>query len=186
MWSAASSIESASSRIGLKFPSRVVSDSNMCIATLRVEMVDDVIWSRLLILASWPNTKSPPTFGHLNGAANAVPANNVSPVSTPRVLNIPRPIAKPLPSLRPNYRLARTLTDPDGPRQGRAGAFPATPRARDCPSCTLAARAGIVSRIRSGVVLPRMDTIFRGDITTPRGRARAWVDALFIDHAVLR
>ena len=31
-----------------------------------------------------------------------------------------------------------------------------------------------------------MDTIFRGDITTPRGRARAWVDALFIDHAVLR
>jgi hypothetical protein len=31
-----------------------------------------------------------------------------------------------------------------------------------------------------------MDTIFRGDVTTARGRALAWVDALFIDHAVFR
>jgi protein tyrosine/serine phosphatase len=31
-----------------------------------------------------------------------------------------------------------------------------------------------------------MDTIFRGDISTARGRAIAWVDALFIDHAVFR
>jgi protein tyrosine/serine phosphatase len=31
-----------------------------------------------------------------------------------------------------------------------------------------------------------MNTIFRGDITSARGRARAWVDALFIDHAVFR
>ncbi len=31
-----------------------------------------------------------------------------------------------------------------------------------------------------------MDTIFRGDIATPRGRALAWVDALFVDHAVFR
>ena len=31
-----------------------------------------------------------------------------------------------------------------------------------------------------------MDTIFRGDLTTPRGRANAWVDALFVDHAVFR
>jgi protein tyrosine/serine phosphatase len=31
-----------------------------------------------------------------------------------------------------------------------------------------------------------MDTIFRGDVSTARGRALAWVDALFIDHAVFR
>ena len=31
-----------------------------------------------------------------------------------------------------------------------------------------------------------MDTIYRGDITTARGRLLAWVDALFVDHAVFR
>jgi protein tyrosine/serine phosphatase len=31
-----------------------------------------------------------------------------------------------------------------------------------------------------------MNTIFRGDITTARGRMLAWVDALFVDHAVFR
>jgi protein tyrosine/serine phosphatase len=31
-----------------------------------------------------------------------------------------------------------------------------------------------------------MDTIFRGDLSTARGRMLAWVDALFIDHAVFR
>jgi protein tyrosine/serine phosphatase len=31
-----------------------------------------------------------------------------------------------------------------------------------------------------------MDTIFRGDLSTTRGRVNAWVDALFIDHAVFR
>jgi protein tyrosine/serine phosphatase len=31
-----------------------------------------------------------------------------------------------------------------------------------------------------------MDTIFRGDVTTARGRALAWLDALVIDHAVFR
>jgi protein tyrosine/serine phosphatase len=31
-----------------------------------------------------------------------------------------------------------------------------------------------------------MDSIFHGDVTTARGRALAWVDALFIDHAVFR
>jgi protein tyrosine/serine phosphatase len=31
-----------------------------------------------------------------------------------------------------------------------------------------------------------MDSIFKGDVTTPRGRLLAWVDALFIDHALLR
>lgn len=31
-----------------------------------------------------------------------------------------------------------------------------------------------------------MDTIYKGDISTPRGRRNAWVDALFVDHAVLR
>jgi rhodanese/phosphatase family protein len=31
-----------------------------------------------------------------------------------------------------------------------------------------------------------MDSIFRGDLTTPAGRRIAWLDALFIDHAVFR
>jgi protein tyrosine/serine phosphatase len=31
-----------------------------------------------------------------------------------------------------------------------------------------------------------MDTIYRGDIETRAGRRNAWIDALFIDHAVLR
>ncbi len=31
-----------------------------------------------------------------------------------------------------------------------------------------------------------MDTIFKGDLSTRAGRRNAWVDALFIDHAVLR
>ena len=31
-----------------------------------------------------------------------------------------------------------------------------------------------------------METIYRGDLITPAGRRNAWVDALFIDHALLR
>ena len=31
-----------------------------------------------------------------------------------------------------------------------------------------------------------MDSIFRGDLTSPSGRARAWIDALFVDHAIFR
>ena len=31
-----------------------------------------------------------------------------------------------------------------------------------------------------------MDSIFKGDVNTARGRMLAWVDALFIDHAVFR
>jgi len=31
-----------------------------------------------------------------------------------------------------------------------------------------------------------MDTIYKGDLSTKRGRRNAWVDALFVDHAVLR
>jgi protein tyrosine/serine phosphatase len=31
-----------------------------------------------------------------------------------------------------------------------------------------------------------MDSIFRGDVNTARGRTLAWVDSLFIDHAVFR
>jgi protein tyrosine/serine phosphatase len=31
-----------------------------------------------------------------------------------------------------------------------------------------------------------MDTIYKGDLSTLRGRRNAWVDALFVDHAVLR
>ncbi len=31
-----------------------------------------------------------------------------------------------------------------------------------------------------------MDTIFKGDLATRKGRRNAWLDALFIDHAILR
>ena len=31
-----------------------------------------------------------------------------------------------------------------------------------------------------------MNSIFKGDLSTARGRALAWVDALFIDHAIFR
>ena len=31
-----------------------------------------------------------------------------------------------------------------------------------------------------------MDSIFHGDLTSPSGRARAWIDALFVDHAIFR
>ncbi len=31
-----------------------------------------------------------------------------------------------------------------------------------------------------------MDTIYKGDLSTPSGRRNAWVDALFIDHAIFR
>jgi protein tyrosine/serine phosphatase len=31
-----------------------------------------------------------------------------------------------------------------------------------------------------------MDTIYKGDLTTKSGRRNAWIDALFVDHAVLR
>lgn len=31
-----------------------------------------------------------------------------------------------------------------------------------------------------------MDTIYKGDLSTKRGRRNAWVDALFVDHAILR
>jgi uncharacterized protein (TIGR01244 family) len=31
-----------------------------------------------------------------------------------------------------------------------------------------------------------MDTIFRGDLASPAGRARAWLDSLLVDHGLLR
>lgn len=31
-----------------------------------------------------------------------------------------------------------------------------------------------------------MDTIYRGDLSSPAGRRNAWLDALFVDHAALR
>jgi protein tyrosine/serine phosphatase len=31
-----------------------------------------------------------------------------------------------------------------------------------------------------------MDSIFKGDLNKPRGRVLAWVDSLFVDHAILR
>src|SRR5690242_5421503 len=62
-------MESASSRIGSKFSSRVISDSKIFIALLRVEIVFEAYMSRLLTLASPPNTRSPPVFGQAKGAS---------------------------------------------------------------------------------------------------------------------
>jgi len=31
-----------------------------------------------------------------------------------------------------------------------------------------------------------MDTIYKGDVSTAAGRRNAWIDALFVDHAILR
>jgi protein tyrosine/serine phosphatase len=31
-----------------------------------------------------------------------------------------------------------------------------------------------------------MDTIYKGDLASPEGRRNAWIDALFVDHAILR
>jgi protein tyrosine/serine phosphatase len=31
-----------------------------------------------------------------------------------------------------------------------------------------------------------MDSIFKGDLSTPRGRRVAWIDSLFVDHAIFR
>jgi protein tyrosine/serine phosphatase len=31
-----------------------------------------------------------------------------------------------------------------------------------------------------------MDTIYKGDVSTQAGRRNAWIDALFVDHAILR
>ncbi len=33
---------------------------------------------------------------------------------------------------------------------------------------------------------PLMDTIYKGDLTTIAGRRNAWLDAMFVDHAILR
>src|ERR1700726_4980617 len=64
-------MESASSRIGLKFSSRVINDSKMFIALLRVEIVFEAYMSRLLTLASPPKTRSPPAFGQVKAATLA-------------------------------------------------------------------------------------------------------------------
>src|SRR6185436_12025872 len=48
----------------------------MFIAVLRVEIAEDVCMSRLLILASWAKTNSPPFFGQVNcWAATSPPAS---------------------------------------------------------------------------------------------------------------
>ena len=31
-----------------------------------------------------------------------------------------------------------------------------------------------------------MDTIFRGDLASPAGRVRAWLDSLLVDHGLFR
>ena len=62
----------------------------MFMAMFRVEIVFDVIWSRLLMFASWAKTKSPPTCGHLNGSARATvaprPDNASNPIGAARAV----------------------------------------------------------------------------------------------------
>ena len=50
----------------------------MCIAMLRVEIVELACMSRLLTLASWPNTRSPPLTGHSNAACAPLAVNATS------------------------------------------------------------------------------------------------------------
>src|SRR5437879_3447387 len=64
----------------------------MFIAMLRVEMVLDAGWSRLLTLASWPNTNSPPTCGQRNGAADARPVEHRKAAASPIGASIARAI----------------------------------------------------------------------------------------------
>src|SRR5262245_9951701 len=65
----------------------------MFIAMLRVEMVLDAGWSRLLTFASWPNTNSPPVRGQLNGAADARPVEHTKAAASPIEVNFARNIA---------------------------------------------------------------------------------------------
>lgn len=52
-----------------------------------------------------------------------------------------------------------------------------------CPSCS----APIMPERLAGIGYSTlMDTIFRGDVRSARGRVLAWVDALVVDHAVFR
>ena len=74
--------------------------------------------------------------------------------------------------------------DLGGPRGGVANCD--HPADAGAAGCINAAETGIVRPACSGVVPSVMDTIFRGDVATARGRALAWVDALVIDHAVFR
>lgn len=43
-----------------------------------------------------------------------------------------------------------------------------------------------MSRITELCYRPGMDTIYRGDVATRRGRRNAWTDALLVDHAIFR
>jgi protein tyrosine phosphatase (PTP) superfamily phosphohydrolase (DUF442 family) len=42
------------------------------------------------------------------------------------------------------------------------------------------------NRLRDAILHGGMDTIFRGDLASPAGRARAWLDSLLVDHGLLR
>src|SRR5437879_9607458 len=64
----------------------------MFIAMLRVEMVLEAGWSRLLTLASCPNTNSPPTCGQRNGAADARPVEHTNAAASPIGASIARAI----------------------------------------------------------------------------------------------
>lgn len=44
----------------------------------------------------------------------------------------------------------------------------------------------ICGPVSTRLALARMNSIFNGDLSTRKGRVVAWIDSLFIDHAVLR
>jgi protein tyrosine/serine phosphatase len=48
------------------------------------------------------------------------------------------------------------------------------------------ARRDHISPLSKGLARLRMNSIFNGDLSSAKGRAVAWIDSLFIDHAVLR
>src|SRR3954462_6938222 len=114
----------ASSRIGRLFSSRVISASNMFIAILRVEIVAEVIWSRLLMLASWPKVKLPPTRGHLNGSARTCAAPIARLAIRPQDKGTARHMILPLCVIAsPARSLSAALGQRDETRLGRQGTY---------------------------------------------------------------
>src|SRR6185437_15106715 len=108
----------------------------MFIAMLRVEIVADVIWSRELMLASWPKTRSPPTCGHLKGAACTAPAQGRSP-------------ARRLITVRYDCRM-RCIPGRDGASVGAAYALLATEPERGCRDPSTQKRCTAARRRRRG------------------------------------
>jgi len=66
--------------------------------------------------------------------------------------------------------------------------FPTSDTVGPIPGGTLRflPRRDHIRPLSEGLADVRMNTIFKGDLSTAKGRAVAWIDSLFIDHAVFR